>query len=182
MRKTEITSSTPTPQAGFGLYVYVLPESEVGNDMLRALEAFHQCLSAPGNAEAREALALLVLPVRSGEHTIDTSLAHALVRNVLGDSEIDKKEVYLIAVNQPLSAGVSALANGTESVVIRLGRVAPQYVGVWLNRMQSEIEAGRIDSPEEFDLKIQSVLVIVAEAGKLFGIVSPAQAEAYQCR
>jgi hypothetical protein len=179
VRKSIVTPNDPTPPAGFGLYVYVLPEREVNPSILRALEEFHRCLDAPGTADAPRTIALMILPVRSADSPrTDTALSHDFVRTAVPRDRIDDREVYLVATNQPLIRGIRAAPESVK--VILLGRIAPMFIGNWLARLQSLIEEGQLESPAALALRVRSVMVEVNAIGTLIGI-KPADAAPYNC-
>lgn len=179
VRKAVITPANPMPQAGFGLYVYILPEREVDRSVLNGIEEFHRCLDAAGAGEAPKTIALMILPVRGpAAPQLDTALSHDLVRTVVVDAQIDTREVYVVATNAPLIRGTRV--DPRAAVVITLGRIAPSFVGTWLARLQGLIEQGRIESPATLALKVRSLLVEVNAIGSLIG-VKPADAAPYKC-
>lgn len=180
VRKAIVTPTTPLPQRGFGLYVYILPELDVDPAILQRIEEYHHCrLDAVGTGEASETIALMILPIRNIDTPrVDTALSHDLVRTVVADELIDAREVYLIATNSPLIRGTRI--DPRFATVITLGRIAPDYVGSWLARLQSFIEQGRIESPASLALRIRSLLVEVNAIGSLIGI-TPANAAPYKC-
>jgi hypothetical protein len=179
VRKSTVTPLDPTPPAGFGLYVYILPERNTDASILGALEEYHRCLDAPGAAEAAPTIALMILPVRSAElPRTDTALSHDLVRTAVPDDQIDDREVYLVAANAPLIRGIRVAPEAVK--VILIGRIAPTFIGDWLARTQSLIEEGKLESPAALDLRLRSVLVEVNAIGSLIGI-KPAEAAPFKC-
>jgi len=139
LRGGSVDVTRPLPPAGYGLYVYVLPERGVSAAMLDALLKFHDCLSPPGTADHARSVALLLLPIKrgpDGDH-ISVELAHDFLR-ALPVPDIDNQEVYFVATNRPLQ--LHAATGGTT--IIRLGRIAPRYVASWLIDFQNNIESG----------------------------------------
>jgi len=180
VRKAVVTPSAPVPQRGFGLYVYILPELEVDPSILQRVEEYHQCrLDVVGTGDVPSTIALMILPIRSIEvPRADTALSHDLVRTVVPDDLVDPREVYVIATNSPLSRGTRT--DPRQAAVITLGRIAPDFVGSWLARLQALIEQGRIESPAALALRVRSLLVEVNAIGSLIGI-TPANATPYKC-
>jgi hypothetical protein len=179
VRKAVVTPANPLPQAGFGLYVYILPEREVDSSILRGIEEFHRCLDLAGVGEAPRTIALMILPTRGpAVPQVDRALSHDLVRTAIADDQIDTREVYVAATNAPLVRGVRA--DPQAVTVITLGRIAPSFIGTWLARLQGLIEQGRIESPAVLALRVRSLLVEVNAIGSLIG-VTPAEAATYKC-
>ena len=179
VRKAVVTPANPLPQAGFGLYVYILPEREVDSSILRGIEEFHRCLDLAGVGEAPRTIALMILPTRGpAVPQVDRALSHDLVRTAIADDQIDTREVYVAATNAPLVRGVRA--DPQAVTVITLGRIAPTFIGTWLARLQGLIEQGRIESPAVLALRVRSLLVEVNAMGSLIG-VTPAEAATYKC-
>jgi hypothetical protein len=180
VRKAVVTPAAPLPQPGFGLYVYILPELDVHPSILQRLEEYHQCrLDVVGAGDVPTTIALMILPIRSTQSPrTDTALSHDLVRAVVPDELIDSREVYVIATNSRLTRGTRI--DPRAAAVITLGRIAPDFVGSWLARLQTFIEQGRIESPATLALSIRSLLVEVNAVGSLIGI-TPANAAPYKC-
>jgi hypothetical protein len=145
---------------------------------LQNIERYFQCLSQPGAGEARKGIALWLLPARLVPPlTIDTAFSHDLLTTTVDHISIDGQEVYFVATNTPLRQGVLE----SDVDVIPLGRIAPEYVGIWLLRLQGLIERGRIESPAAVGLKLRSFLhEVEAIGGPPFGI-SPAAAATMAC-
>jgi hypothetical protein len=179
VRKAVVTPANPLPSAGFGLYVYILPEREVDGATLRQIEEFHRCLDSAGRGEAPATIALMILPTRGPTAPqLDTAFSHDLVRTVVADAAIETREVYIVATHAPLVRGIKS--DPRAVIVITLGRIAPTFIGTWLARLQGLIEQGRIQSPAALALKVRSLLVEVNAIGSLIGI-TPADAAPYNC-
>src|SRR5205814_252235 len=131
VRKAVVTPANPLPHAGFGLYVYILPEREVDSAILRGIEEFHRCLDPAGVGEAPRTIALMILPTRGpAVPQVDRALSHDLVRTAIADDQIDTREVYVAATNAPLVRGVREPRPGllTERGIVDIGgHVAQGY-------------------------------------------------------
>ncbi|NJM91513.1 MAG: hypothetical protein HC861_01520 [Rhodospirillaceae bacterium] len=179
LRKLAVTPEAPRPPLDVTLYLYVLPGIEVGRETLKQITEFHYCLPGRLSTDDPDAIAYLVLPSRvfqPGIPFVDLAFSSKLLHTIKRHEDIDEKEVYFIATAAPIVP--NAKAPGFKE--IRLGRIAPQFVGTWLYRMQATVEAGEIKSPESLDLALRSVLTIVGSLGAVFGI-DPAQAAEFAC-
>ena len=177
LEKYSITARQPIPSIRVGLYLYVLPGGEVDRDVLKQIADFQSCLPETDAKTPHDTVALLILPVRFLQpREIDLSLSKSLLLALRLQEEVDDKEVYLFATDSP----IVSFATPPKFTEIRLGRIAPEYVGTWLSRLQTIIEAGDIRSPSSLDLSLRSVLTIVGSVGEILG-VTPAHATEFEC-
>ncbi len=178
--KDTVTEEESVAVAGYGLYVYLLPQPEISADALKEVTAYFQCLKDAGGTGSKS-LAVFILPAKPKSDpqslVVDTQLAKRLMETVSAEPEIDRAELYVVVTNQPLTPDVVS----PPSFVITLGRIAPQFIGTWLSRLQELVEDKRIEKPDDLVLQIRSVLAILGSVGKLIGI-EPANAAAFECR
>lgn len=183
VRGGEVTAAAPQPPAGYGLYLYILPGRRVDDATLAAIARAHCARLLPSRVgllarsagDERRATALFVLPVREGTPRgtathVDVALAHDLLRLRL--PAFDPADVHVLATAAPL---IDATARPDDRI-IRLARMAPPFMAEWLLRLADQVEAGRMGTPDELDLRLRSVLWRIGAAGSLVGI-QPAAAQ-----
>ena len=172
----EITTSHQIPPADYGLYIYVLPGRMAQTETLTEI-ARYACsrLLPSGTGEDRARSALFLVPVRPDQprgtaDAIDVALSGSLLQHRV--AQPDSRDVYVIVTTSRTLQGPAA----PDDIVIRLGRMAPPYVGTWLSRLTDTIARGQVEAPTDFDLRARSVFYAVGSLGELIGI-KPANAE-----
>jgi hypothetical protein len=172
VRGSEITAERPTPRLGFGLYLYILPERQISEEMQAALLKFHGCLNRPRPSDSPLRVALMLMPIQrtSVGDRVDTALAHDFLRTIPITESDSRNEVWIVASNKPLS-----LHAPTAGVTpISLSRIAPAYISDWLFLFQDNIERGTVAAPSDWQLRIKSAGLILIEIGnKFLGVPAP---------
>jgi hypothetical protein len=168
LRESAVTRDDPMPPIGYKFYAYILPQPQFQKTSLLEIQKYAGCMAKVGAGDDPSQTVIMVVPEQRSPGQIDTQLAHDLARLFYNSPDIDGSELYVLIRSTPLSIGKRVTAEDT--VAIRLGRIAPQYVGQWLYQLQIGLEAGNIQKPDDIKLQIMSALATIGGLQDFIGV------------